>query len=52
MNLKHFFLLLIAVLTTAQLDAQRKKDKGGDSDEYWLTSDKSADWTSAALALP
>lgn len=38
MNLKHFFLLLIAVLTTAQLDAQRKKDKGGDSDEYWLTS--------------
>ncbi len=38
MNLKHFFLLLIAVLTTAQLDAQRKKDKGSDSDEYWLTS--------------
>ncbi|MGB0135746.1 MAG: VPS10 domain-containing protein [Flavobacteriales bacterium] len=26
------------MLTTAQLDAQRKKDKGGDSDEYWLTS--------------
>ena len=38
MNLKHFFLLLIAVLTTAQLDAQRKKDKGGDSEDYWLNS--------------
>lgn len=40
MNLKHFFLLLIAVLTTAQLDAQRKKDKSDDSEDYWLNSGK------------